>query len=131
MGAAKGAMVQVELMAGEAKRAYDSVAALYQRSLELRDDIRVSSLVSTYFSCVTHWVLSAVCNGITPSEPSGCSPRDFCRVLAPTVVFIYISRYLSRSELVCPNVASGGTRSASTGCSPREYCYSGRVIAFA
>ncbi|KAI4986833.1 hypothetical protein ZWY2020_019463 [Hordeum vulgare] len=30
VGAAKGAMVQVELMAGEAKRAYDSVAALYR-----------------------------------------------------------------------------------------------------
>ena len=56
MGAAKGAMVQAELMAGEAKRAYDSVAALYQRSLELRDDIRVSGLVSIYFSPVTHWV---------------------------------------------------------------------------
>ena len=56
MGAAKGAMVQAELMAGEAKRAYDSVAALYQRSLELRDDIRVSGLVSIYFSLVTHWV---------------------------------------------------------------------------
>uniref|UniRef100_A0A8I7B2S3 Uncharacterized protein n=1 Tax=Hordeum vulgare subsp. vulgare TaxID=112509 RepID=A0A8I7B2S3_HORVV len=40
VGAAKGAMVQAELMAGEAKRAYDSVASLYQRSLELRDDIR-------------------------------------------------------------------------------------------
>ena len=39
VGAAKGAMVQAELMAGEAKRAYDSVASLYQRSLELRDDI--------------------------------------------------------------------------------------------
>ena len=58
VGASKGAMVQAELMAGESKRAYDSVAALYQRSLELRDDIRVSSLVSTYFSFVTHWVLS-------------------------------------------------------------------------
>ena len=56
VGAAKGAMVQAELMAGEAKRAYDSVAALYQRSLELRDDIRVSGLVSIYFSTVTHWV---------------------------------------------------------------------------
>ena len=29
VGAAKGAMVQAELMAGEAKRAYDSIAALY------------------------------------------------------------------------------------------------------
>ena len=29
VGAAKGAMVQAELMAGEAKRAYDSVASLY------------------------------------------------------------------------------------------------------
>ena len=56
VGAAKGAMVQAELMAGEAKRAYDSVASLYQRSLELRDDIRVSGLVSIYFSLVTHWV---------------------------------------------------------------------------
>ncbi|KAI4995704.1 hypothetical protein ZWY2020_037752 [Hordeum vulgare] len=43
VGAAKGAMVKAELMAGEAKRVYDSVAALYQRSLELRDDIRVHS----------------------------------------------------------------------------------------
>ena len=58
VGAAKGAMVQAELMTGEAKRAYDSVAALYQRSLELHDDIRVSSLVSTYLYFVTHWVLS-------------------------------------------------------------------------
>ena len=57
VGAAKGAMIQVELMAGEAKRAYDSVAALYRQSLELRDDIRVSSLVSTYFSSVAHWVV--------------------------------------------------------------------------
>ncbi|KAI5015257.1 hypothetical protein ZWY2020_056647 [Hordeum vulgare] len=40
VGAAKGAMVQAELMAGEAKKAYDSIASLYQRSLELRDDIR-------------------------------------------------------------------------------------------
>ena len=54
VGAAKGAMIQAELMTREAKKAYDSVAALYQRSLELRDDIRVSSLVSTYFSSVTH-----------------------------------------------------------------------------
>ena len=58
VGAAKGAMVQAELMAGEAKRAYDSVASLYQRSLELQDDIRVSGLVSIYFSLVTHWVFS-------------------------------------------------------------------------
>ena len=58
VGAVKGTMVQAELMAGEAKRVYDSAAALYQRSLELRDDIRVSTLVSTYFSSVTHWVLS-------------------------------------------------------------------------
>ena len=58
VGAAKGAMVQAELMAGEAKRAYDSVTVLYQRSLELRDDIRVSGLVSIYFSLVTHWVCS-------------------------------------------------------------------------
>ena len=62
VGAAKGAMVQAELMAGEAKRAYDSVAALYQWSLELRDDIRVSGLVSIYFSLVTHWVfLDSIC----------------------------------------------------------------------
>ncbi|KAI5011410.1 hypothetical protein ZWY2020_013547 [Hordeum vulgare] len=40
VGAAKGAMVQAELMAGEAKKAYDSIASVYQRSLELRDDIR-------------------------------------------------------------------------------------------
>ena len=40
VGAAKGAMVQGELMTREAKRAYDSIAALYQRSLELRDDIQ-------------------------------------------------------------------------------------------
>ena len=61
VGAAKGAMVQAELMAGEAKKAYDSIASLYQRSLELRDDIRVSSLVSICFSLVslvTQWVCS-------------------------------------------------------------------------
>ena len=51
-------MVQAELMAGEAKKAYDSIASLYQRSLELRDDIQVSGLVSIYFSLVTHWVCS-------------------------------------------------------------------------
>ena len=60
VGAAKGAMVQAELMAGEAKKAYDSIASLYQRSLELRDDIRVSGLVSIYFSLVTHWVCSDI-----------------------------------------------------------------------
>ena len=58
VGAAKGAMVQAELMAGEAKKAYDSIASLYQRSLELWDDIRVSGLVSIYFSLVTYWVFS-------------------------------------------------------------------------
>ncbi|KAI5019172.1 hypothetical protein ZWY2020_044060 [Hordeum vulgare] len=44
VGAAKDAMVQVELMVGEAKGAYDSVASLYKKSLELRDDIRISAL---------------------------------------------------------------------------------------
>ncbi len=60
VGAAKGAMVQAELMAGEAKKAYDSIASLYQRSLELRDAIRVSVLVSIYFSLVTQWVCSDI-----------------------------------------------------------------------
>ena len=55
VGAAKEAMVQAELMAGDAKRAYDSIASVYKRSLELRDDIRVSALVSVYFPLVTHW----------------------------------------------------------------------------
>ncbi|KAI4987068.1 hypothetical protein ZWY2020_019868 [Hordeum vulgare] len=49
VGAAKGAMVQVELMAGEAKRAYDSVASLYQRSLELRNDIRKTCEMGTTY----------------------------------------------------------------------------------
>uniref|UniRef100_A0A8I6XH90 Uncharacterized protein n=1 Tax=Hordeum vulgare subsp. vulgare TaxID=112509 RepID=A0A8I6XH90_HORVV len=49
VGAAKGAMVQAELMAGEAKRAYDSVASLYQRSLELRDDIRKTCEMGTAY----------------------------------------------------------------------------------
>ncbi|KAI5013211.1 hypothetical protein ZWY2020_028165 [Hordeum vulgare] len=40
VGAAKGAMVQAELMAGDAKRAYESIASVYKRSLELRDNIR-------------------------------------------------------------------------------------------
>ncbi|KAI5021673.1 hypothetical protein ZWY2020_058403 [Hordeum vulgare] len=40
VGAAKEAMVQVELMVGDAKGAYDSITSLYKRSLELRDDIR-------------------------------------------------------------------------------------------
>ncbi|KAI4984364.1 hypothetical protein ZWY2020_057715 [Hordeum vulgare] len=40
VGAAKDAMVQVELMVGDAKGAYDSIVSLYQKSLELRDDIR-------------------------------------------------------------------------------------------
>ncbi|KAI5007424.1 hypothetical protein ZWY2020_050869 [Hordeum vulgare] len=39
VGAAKGAMVQAELMAGDAKRAYDSIVVPVP-SLELRDDIR-------------------------------------------------------------------------------------------
>lgn len=54
VGAAKEAMVQVELMVGDAKGAYDSIASLYKRSLELWDDIRVSALVSVYFPLVTH-----------------------------------------------------------------------------
>ena len=54
VGAAMGAMVQAELMAGDAKRAYDSIASVYKRSLELRDDIRVSGLVSICFPLVTH-----------------------------------------------------------------------------
>ena len=49
-------MVQAELMAGDAKKAYDSIASVYKQSLELRDDIRVSGLVSIYFPPVTHWV---------------------------------------------------------------------------
>ncbi|KAI5012943.1 hypothetical protein ZWY2020_025209 [Hordeum vulgare] len=49
VGAAKGAMVQAELMAGVAKRAYDSVASLYQRSLELRDDIRKTCEMGTTY----------------------------------------------------------------------------------
>uniref|UniRef100_A0A8I7B769 Uncharacterized protein n=1 Tax=Hordeum vulgare subsp. vulgare TaxID=112509 RepID=A0A8I7B769_HORVV len=49
VGAAKGAMVQAELMAGEAKRAYDSVASLYERSLELRDDIRKTCEMGTTY----------------------------------------------------------------------------------
>uniref|UniRef100_A0A8I6X6B2 Uncharacterized protein n=1 Tax=Hordeum vulgare subsp. vulgare TaxID=112509 RepID=A0A8I6X6B2_HORVV len=49
VGAAKGAMVQAELMAGEAKRTYDSVASLYQRSLELRDDIRRTCEMGTTY----------------------------------------------------------------------------------
>ncbi|KAI4969855.1 hypothetical protein ZWY2020_000769 [Hordeum vulgare] len=40
VGAVMEAMVQVELMAGDAKGADDSIASLYKRSLELRDDIR-------------------------------------------------------------------------------------------
>ncbi|KAI5013582.1 hypothetical protein ZWY2020_037095 [Hordeum vulgare] len=40
VGAAKEAMVQVELMVGDAKGAYDSITSLYKRSLELRDDIQ-------------------------------------------------------------------------------------------
>lgn len=50
VGAAKGSMVHAELMAGDAKRAYDSIASVYKRSLELRDDIRVSGLVSILLS---------------------------------------------------------------------------------
>ncbi|KAI4987173.1 hypothetical protein ZWY2020_019973 [Hordeum vulgare] len=41
VGSAKGAMVQAELMAGDAKRAYDTIASMYKRSLELREDIRI------------------------------------------------------------------------------------------
>ena len=55
VGAAKEAMVQVELMVGDAKGAYDSIASLYKKSLELRDDIRVSALVSVYIPLGTHW----------------------------------------------------------------------------
>ncbi|KAI5006365.1 hypothetical protein ZWY2020_033608 [Hordeum vulgare] len=49
VGAAKGAMVQAELMAGEAKKAYDSIASLYQCSLELRDDIRKTCEMGTSY----------------------------------------------------------------------------------
>ncbi|KAI4990921.1 hypothetical protein ZWY2020_039292 [Hordeum vulgare] len=52
VGAAKGAMIQAELMAGEAKRAYDSVAALYRRSLELRDDIRKTCEMGTAYEAL-------------------------------------------------------------------------------
>ncbi|KAI4969203.1 hypothetical protein ZWY2020_000117 [Hordeum vulgare] len=52
VGAAKGAMVQAELMAGEAKRVYDSVAALYERSLELRDDIRKTCEMGTAYEAL-------------------------------------------------------------------------------
>ncbi|KAI4970691.1 hypothetical protein ZWY2020_001605 [Hordeum vulgare] len=41
VGAAKDAMVQVELMVGDTRGAYDSIASLYKKSLELRDDIRI------------------------------------------------------------------------------------------
>ncbi|KAI4983488.1 hypothetical protein ZWY2020_025354 [Hordeum vulgare] len=40
VGAAKGGMVQAELMEGDAKRAYDSIAFVYKQSLDLWDDIR-------------------------------------------------------------------------------------------
>ncbi|KAI4987801.1 hypothetical protein ZWY2020_028559 [Hordeum vulgare] len=40
VGAAKDAMVQVELMVGDAKGAYDSLSSLYKKILELRHDIR-------------------------------------------------------------------------------------------
>ncbi|KAI4997341.1 hypothetical protein ZWY2020_052683 [Hordeum vulgare] len=43
VGAAKDAMVQVELMAGDAKGAYDSIASLYKRSLELRTTCEMGS----------------------------------------------------------------------------------------
>ncbi|KAI4991548.1 hypothetical protein ZWY2020_039934 [Hordeum vulgare] len=49
MGAAKGAMVQAQLMAGEAKKVYNSIASLYQRSLELRDDIRKTCEMGTTY----------------------------------------------------------------------------------
>ncbi|KAI4977960.1 hypothetical protein ZWY2020_014514 [Hordeum vulgare] len=35
-------------MAGDAKRAYDSIASVYKRSLELRDDIRTCEMGSAY-----------------------------------------------------------------------------------
>ncbi|KAI4995026.1 hypothetical protein ZWY2020_034929 [Hordeum vulgare] len=44
LGASKEAMVHAGLMAGDAKRAYDSIASVYKRSLELRDDIRMQVL---------------------------------------------------------------------------------------
>ena len=46
--------MQVELMVGDAKGAYDSIVSLYKKSLELRDDIRVSALVSVYIPLGTH-----------------------------------------------------------------------------
>uniref|UniRef100_A0A8I6XX18 Uncharacterized protein n=1 Tax=Hordeum vulgare subsp. vulgare TaxID=112509 RepID=A0A8I6XX18_HORVV len=49
VGVAKGGMVQAKLMAGEAKKAYDSIASLYQRSLELRDDIRKTCEMGTSY----------------------------------------------------------------------------------
>ncbi|KAI5005922.1 hypothetical protein ZWY2020_033165 [Hordeum vulgare] len=72
VGAAKGAMVQAELMAGAAKSAYDSIASLYKRSLELRDDIRLdrADLFELHAS------------GVTLSEPTGCSPREAIQLAA-------------------------------------------------
>ena len=55
VGSAKDAMVQVDLMVGDAKGAYDSIASLYKKILELRDDIRVSALVSVYIPLGAHW----------------------------------------------------------------------------
>ncbi|KAI5001527.1 hypothetical protein ZWY2020_026177 [Hordeum vulgare] len=52
VGAAKGAMIQAELMPGEANRAYDSVAALYLQSLELRDNIRKTCEMGTAYEAL-------------------------------------------------------------------------------
>ncbi|KAI4996725.1 hypothetical protein ZWY2020_052067 [Hordeum vulgare] len=52
VGATKDAMVQVELMVGEAKGAYDSVASLYKKSLELRDDIRKTCEVGSAYNAL-------------------------------------------------------------------------------
>ncbi|KAI5007775.1 hypothetical protein ZWY2020_008823 [Hordeum vulgare] len=60
VGAAKDAMVQVELMVGDAKGAYDSIASLYKKILELRDDIRIRADLPEYYqwghSECTHWM---------------------------------------------------------------------------
>uniref|UniRef100_A0A8I6WRF1 Uncharacterized protein n=1 Tax=Hordeum vulgare subsp. vulgare TaxID=112509 RepID=A0A8I6WRF1_HORVV len=52
VGAAKDAMVQVELMVGEAKGAYDSIASLYKKILELRDDIRKTYEVGSAYTAL-------------------------------------------------------------------------------
>ncbi|KAI4985306.1 hypothetical protein ZWY2020_017936 [Hordeum vulgare] len=61
VGAAKDAMVQVELMVGDAKGVYDSITPLYKRSLELWDDIRKTCEMGSAYNALKAEKIQLLC----------------------------------------------------------------------